>query len=391
MPIRLALITTDNREDRRDYTQSRPWFGSAVQALLDGFAQLPQDIEVHVISCARVSLPSPLQLAANITFHSVLIPSWAWLKTSYLVNILAVRRLLRKLRPDIVHGQGTERDCALCAVFSGRPNLVTVHGNMRRLAEVNQAPLVSFLRVAACLESLTIRLAGGVVCLSRHSESLVAPLAKQTWLIPNAVSLLPAPDYSHGPSEPRLILLVGDLLPHKNQLAFLEAVAPIQASLGFRVDLHGKADSRNPYAAAVLDFIAKHPWCRFKGFSPGEELGTALRKATVLVMPSLEENLPMALLEAMTLGLPVAAAGSGGIPDLIKDSKTGLLFDPRDPDSLRNALSKLLTDHLLRAALVEQARERILQEHRPVTIASTHLTIYRELLGKSEAMDRQAS
>ena len=69
--LRLALLTTDNREDRRDYAPSRPWFGTAVQALLDGFDSMPKEVEVHVISCARRHLKYPVRLAANIHFHSI--------------------------------------------------------------------------------------------------------------------------------------------------------------------------------------------------------------------------------------------------------------------------------------------------------------------------------
>jgi hypothetical protein len=52
--------------------------------------------------------------------------------------IRATRRRLRTLQPDLVHGQGTERDCALSAIFSGFPNVVTIHGNMAELARTHR-------------------------------------------------------------------------------------------------------------------------------------------------------------------------------------------------------------------------------------------------------------
>jgi hypothetical protein len=46
---------------------------------------------------------------------------------------------LKDIQPDIVHGQGTERDCAIRAVFSGYPNVIPIHGNMAELARLFRA------------------------------------------------------------------------------------------------------------------------------------------------------------------------------------------------------------------------------------------------------------
>ena len=141
--MRIALLTTDNREDRKDYGHPVPYFGSAPEALLEGFARCPE-LEVHVVCCAQARMTSPSRLAPNIFFHSLHVPKIGWMRTAYQGCVRAVRRKLKAIRPDIVHGQGTELDCALDAVFSGFPNVLTIHGNMRLIAEVNQAKPFSF-------------------------------------------------------------------------------------------------------------------------------------------------------------------------------------------------------------------------------------------------------
>ena len=70
------------------------------------------DVEVHVVSCTQQPMKSPIKLAENIFFHSLLVPKIGWLRTGYQGCIRAVRKKLRAIQPDIVHGQGTERDCA---------------------------------------------------------------------------------------------------------------------------------------------------------------------------------------------------------------------------------------------------------------------------------------
>lgn len=78
----------------------------------------------------------------------------------------------------------------------------------------------------------------------------------------------------------------------------------------------------------------------------------------VLVMPSLSEGSPLVLLEAMSAGLPVAAANVGGIPDVATHGQEALLFDPLDPGAGSDALLAVLADGALRTRLARAARLR---------------------------------
>src|ERR1700685_865443 len=122
--MRIAFLTTDNRQQLKQFDKPEPFFGTAPEAILQGFAMLP-DAEVHVVSCLRKPVKSPEKIAPNIYFHSVVVPKLGWMRTLYQGCIRATRKKLREIQPDIVHGQGTEHNNALCAVFSGFPNLLT--------------------------------------------------------------------------------------------------------------------------------------------------------------------------------------------------------------------------------------------------------------------------
>src|SRR5260370_5063729 len=104
--MKLAFLTVDRRQDRGDYAAPAPDFASAPEALMRGFAALPE-LEVHVISCAQKPLKSPDKLADNIWLHSVYVPKPGWTRTSYQGCSRAVRRKLKTIRPDLVHGHGT--------------------------------------------------------------------------------------------------------------------------------------------------------------------------------------------------------------------------------------------------------------------------------------------
>src|SRR5947207_976160 len=108
--LKLALLMTDAREHWREYEKTEPYFGTAPAALLDGFAMLDEEVEVHVVSCTQRCMSSPEQLSSNVWFHSLLAPKLGWLRTGYQGCIRAVRKALPQIRPDIVHAHGTERD-----------------------------------------------------------------------------------------------------------------------------------------------------------------------------------------------------------------------------------------------------------------------------------------
>src|SRR5437868_4415040 len=103
--MKVVQITTDNRVHFKEYARPKPYFGTAPEALLQGFALLPDQVEVHVISTSRTPMVAPPQLAPNIFFHQPLLPSWGMGRSLFLGSILAVRKLIKEIRPDIVHGQ----------------------------------------------------------------------------------------------------------------------------------------------------------------------------------------------------------------------------------------------------------------------------------------------
>jgi len=381
--MKLALLATDNREAFREYHKSTPWFGMAPEALLQGFERLPE-LEVHVVSCTKKLMQSPEKLAPNIWFHSLPVPKIGWLRTGYQGCIRAVRRKLRELKPDLVHGQGTERDCAISAVLSGFTSVLTIHGNMRLIAQVHRAKPFSFVWLAAQLERFTIPRSQGVICITNYTRDAVAGLARRTWVVPNAAeaSFFKLEPHPASGSEP-LILFVGHVDMRKNQNAFIRALDPLAVGTRFKVLFLGLAGSGDAYAEEFFQLVGSRPWCAHAGFADRNTLQGHLREASFLVLPSLEDNCPMVVLEAMASGVPVLASRVGGIPDLIQEEKTGLFCDPLDAASIRNGVARLLANRELSRRLAAVAKTRALERFYPMVIARRHLEIYREILGDS--------
>jgi glycosyltransferase involved in cell wall biosynthesis len=378
-PVRVAMLATDAREHWREYGKTQPYFGTAPAALLDGLALLPDQVEVDVVCCIQKPMSSPQKLAENISFHTLLVPKIGWMRTAYQGCIRAVRRELRRLRPDIVHAQGTERDCAMCGIFSGFPNILTIHGNYRLIAKLTRAKPFSYPWLAAHLERFVLPRTAGVVCITKYTQDAVRPLAGRTWIIPNAVDSSFF-EVQSAPSMPATILCVAHVDVRKNQVEFIRALDPLAAKRTFRVLFLGGAPAENPYCAQFFECIKSRPWCVYGGVADRAELKNHFRAASLLVLPSLEDNCPMVVLEAMAAGLPVAAANVGGVPELIEDRVTGLLFDPANPLSIRTTVAEALDEYEQARHRATTAREHARQRHHPRVIAERHLDIYRELL-----------
>jgi glycosyltransferase involved in cell wall biosynthesis len=374
--MKIVQLITDNREPNREYAAETPWFGTAPDALLQGFAKRP-DVEVHVVSCTQRPMKSPAKLAENIFFHSLLVPKIGWLRTVYQGCIRAVRRKLRQIRPDIVHGQGSERDQNISAVFSGFPNVITIHGNMRLVAKLHRAPPFTYKWLAARLEHFTVPRSDGVVCITNYTREAVTALARKTWVVPNAVDSSFF-EVKRLPSSSIQILCVATVEGRKNQNALIRALDILRPQGKFELVFLGVANRDTAYAREFFELLETRPWCRYEGFADHNALRQHLASASGLVLPSLEDNCPMAILEAMASGVPVAAARVGGVPDLVRHRETGLLFDPLSAQAMAAAMEQLLEDREL--SMVARAQSEARRRFHPEIIAARHLEIYREVL-----------
>jgi glycosyltransferase involved in cell wall biosynthesis len=377
--MRIAILTTDHREDIPGCTEIQPRIGQAPGAFLQGFAGLPE-VEVHVVSCLKEPLRSVENLAPNIFYHGVPVPQRGWLRSLYQGCIRGVRRQLRELQPDIVHGEGTERYCALSAAFCGFPNVVTVHGNMRMIAKVNHARLFSYQWAAARLEGFVLPRTNGIVCISEYTRAAVMDLARRTWLVPNAVDqsffdVPAAPD----PSAPPVVLCVGTICVRKNQNDFIRALDPLAKKKKFKV-IFASESPEGPYGEEFQRLVRERPWCEHVGFLNRQALRARLAGATFLALPTREDNCPMVVLEAMAAGVPVVASKVGGVPDLIAEGKTGVFCDPERPESFREGVAKLLDNRPWARQLAENARAEALGRFHPQVVARRHLEIYREVI-----------
>lgn len=381
--IRVAILTTDSREHYRDYANPRPHFGTAPEALLQGFTKLPE-IEVHVVSCLRKPVSSPEKLAANIWYHGLHVPQIGWMKTAYLGCVRAVRKKLKEIRPDIVHGQGTERDCAISAVFSGFSNVLTIHGNMVELARARNARVGSFHWLASCLETFALKRTSGVFCNSIHTEKLVKPRTSKTWSVPNPLRA----EFFEKSLPPRrteqcILLNVGVISANKQQLELLFLAERLhRAGLQFEICFIGYTSTTDPYAAEFLRRVAaaeKEGFARYLGLLTLDDLIVSFDQSSSLIHVPVAEAFGLVVAESLSRNLKFFGSRVGGIPDIVADVDGAELFAPNDWDGLGAAISQWIASGKPQPKC---SSELMRQRYHPKEIAQRHVEIYQEVLNK---------
>jgi glycosyltransferase involved in cell wall biosynthesis len=187
-----------------------------------------------------------------------------------------------------------------------------------------------------------------------YSSNLGRPLENISVLINPTQPPDTVPDRSH--REQIQFLFLGRMGERKGAFELLEAFAALSAEIRHGARLvfagDGMVEELRSAAQAVGPDVTVHSWLS------SEDRDALLIESDVLVLPSRTEGVPMAILEAMSYGIPVIATSVGGIPDVVTDMKEGLFVGVGDQAALISAMTQLVVDPELRSKLGSAARAR---------------------------------
>lgn len=162
-------------------------------------------------------------------------------------------------------------------------------------------------------------------------------------------------------STPHMVF-IGRLAGVKGVPVLLDALEQLNArEVDVRVTLVGDGPER---AALEADARARGlaGQITFTGYQSQDAVAGILDDASMLVLPSFAEGVPVTLMEAMAARLPVVTTQVGGIPELVEDGVNGYLVPPGNPDVLATRLETLLTDPDLRQRMGEAGRKKVVAE-----------------------------
>ena len=191
---------------------------------------------------------------------------------------------------------------------------------------------------------------------------------------------------SSAPSSKLRIVGLGNIVRWKNWHLLLDAITRLNDDTqGRLVFSHYGPVPPGPECAsyqAELQTLkgALPPRVTFEFHGPSRvPIRDILAEADWFVLPSTNEPCSVALIEALASGVPAIVSASGGNVDIITEGKTGLLFEPENPDALADCLRRTLhipQDTMPREAIRDSVRHRGARQ-----VASEYARIYRALLG----------
>jgi len=113
-----------------------------------------------------------------------------------------------------------------------------------------------------------------------------------------------------------------------------------------------------------------------------DEIMNQLSRASIFVLPSLQENAPMAIAEAMAVGVPPISSRVCGMPYMIEEGVTGYLVEPNDYKTYADRIQALVTDDSLRQAFSQAAQAESRRRYHPEAVATKTVDLYRLLIAR---------
>ncbi len=347
--------------------------GSADNTLLSCIGQRRRGSSVTLAAGLGITEESPLRLQAESEgVKLVRVPSLVRAVRPHrdLAALWACYRLIREERFDLVHTHTSKAGIVgrLAARLAGRPRIVhTPHGHV---FYGYFGPITTRLFVWA--ERLMARWTDAIVTLTdREAEEHLAWGVGRPSQFVTIFSGTPTPEGA-GPAPPAersarrkalglpengpLIGSVGRLDPVKGHGTLVRAFARV---LGQHPDAHlvlaGEGECR-PACEALARELGAGERVRFLGWR--DDVKELLGAMDLFVLPSLNEGMGRAVVEAMAAGLAVVATRVGGVPQVVAEGVTGVLVPPEDPASLAEAIGRLLSRPGERQAMGQAGRQR---------------------------------
>ena len=306
-----------------------------------------------------------------------------------------VQRSLEREAPDFVHAHWTY-EYALGSIATSIPHLVTAHDAP---LNVVRHDFSAYRIVRTYMAFRALRGTRHLTAVAPHvAEHLKRYLGYQRpiTVIPNGMpaALFEGEGANSAASPLTFATILVGWVGYKNSKRAIEAFAQVRQRL---------------YEARLLMFGAGHgpgevaqQWARKRGLTEGVEFVGQLPRATLLsrlkeevdvvVHPALEEAQPMALIEPMSMGIPVIGGEqSGGVPWTLENGYAGVLVDVRSAKAIAEAMYKLAVDREERHRIGEQGRETARRRFHIEVVTDAYLEAYADALSQEEAGARASS
>ena len=190
----------------------------------------------------------------------------------------------------------------------------------------------------------------------------------------------------------------GPLIGYAGRLVYEKGVQDLLAALPALVERHeglklviaGDGPHKEELQRDV-DRLGLHDVVEFAGFMNEAQLPAVLAATDAMIVPSIYEPFGMVALEAAAAGAPIAVAATGGLAEIVEPGVTGVTFAPKDPQSLADAVSGLLSDDMLRRRVAKQGQAMVAERYAWSAIAGATADAYRTSVREQPGFEARAA
>jgi glycosyltransferase involved in cell wall biosynthesis len=309
------------------------------------------------------------------------------------LTVRAIRKLIRTEQIDILHSHGYKADIyGYLATRRLRIPIIATRHNQRGLRHTLAIRLYEFLDI------LFLRRFNAVAAVSDliAEELLRAGVApRKVTVIGNGIDVSrfvgASPTLSEELNKEQRLLIgtAGRLIPQKGIEYFLMAASEVLKTFPTLLfGIVGEGPHRPALERSMKDLGIERNVV-FTG--PRSDMPNIYASFDVFVLPSLEEGMPMTVLEALASGLPVIATKVGAVEKLVFPNQTGILVQPGEAAGLAAALISLIGNPELRVRLGQNGRSLVQNEHSSSVMSQRYLRLYQELLNEKAQVQKPIS
>ena len=220
-----------------------------------------------------------------------------------------------------------------------------------------------------------------VVVPSRFLEGVFARFGIGTFIVPNIIDLERFQSGEPSATGP-VIVVTRNLEDIYDIPTALRAFAAIRNAYPSAKLIIAGSGPRREALEALARALEIAETVHFTGRLDNDQIADLYRDAHLMLNPSLADNMPISLLEAMASGVPVVSTDVGGIPFLVQDGLTALLVPPTDPEAMARAALRILGDPALSSRL-RAAGLDLVQQYTWPRVRERLLAVYARVLGRA--------
>jgi len=335
-----------------------------------------EDVELHLITFGDKKKEHK---RGNLRIHVLK----RWLPWYFYLpfEVLILRREILKINPDIVHAHDTYLPYSTAAALVSKkyPTLLTVHDVVaEKIKFVGGYRFLTRLVTIPHEKYVLSKIQNIIVCSQFNKEIINSMTSSKVYVIPNGVNLPSIQNIQSRSLPMSSIFYVGMLLKSKGVDILISAIPIIKKSIPdacLYIAGAGKEEAKLKNLVKELNVEGN---VKFLGFITEEEKYAYYKSIDIFVLPSLFEPFGIVLLEAMACGKPIVASNVGGIPYIVEDGKTGLLFESENVEDLAEKIVTLLKDKESREKMGKAGKERA-KEFTWEKVAERTVEVYKEI------------